>query len=112
MRFAGSRKIRHKFNAKRVKFEHENFDSTLEFQFKLHLDLLIKTGEVLFYLRQVPLRLPGGTKYIADFLVFYVNDDVKFIDVKGVETDTFKIKKREIEAIYPFEIEIIKKGEF
>lgn len=60
----------------------------------------------------MPLRLPGGTKYVVDFVVFYDDGTIKFVDTKGVETDTFKIKKREIEAIYPFEIEVVRKGDF
>ena len=106
------KRIKHKFNAKKVKVGQEKYDSKLEYAYKLHLDKLIKNGAVLFYLKQTPIHLPGGTKYICDFLVFYTTGEVKFIDVKGMETDVFKIKKREIEAIYPFEIEIIKKGDF
>ena len=105
-------KIKHKFNAKKVIDNGENFSSKLEFSYKQHLDIQKKSGIILFYLTQVPIRLPGRTKYIVDFLVFYKDGNVRFLDTKGVETDTFRIKKREIEAIYPFEIEIIKKGDF
>jgi len=106
------RRIRHKFNATRASDGEKTYSSKLERDYKLHLDLLKKSGEVLFFLEQVPLRLPGGTKYIVDFVVFYKDGDVKFQDAKGMETDVFKIKKREIEAIYPFEIEIIKRNDF
>jgi hypothetical protein len=105
-------KPQHKFSAKQVKHEGENFASKLEFAYKKHLDLMQKAGEVVFYLTQVPIRLPGGTKYVVDFLVFNSDNSVHFIDTKGVETDTFKIKKREIEALYPFEIDIVKRGDF
>ncbi len=104
--------IKHKFKAKPVNHAGEHFRSTLEFNFKQHLDLLQKHGEIIFYLMQVPLRLPGGTKYIVDFLIFWKDGRIAFVDTKGMETETFKIKKREIEAIYPFTIEIIKKGDF
>ena len=107
-----NRKIIHKYRAKSVNHNGEYFSSKLEFAYKQHLDLMQKAGEVVFYLTQVPIRLPGGTKYVVDFLVFNADNSVHFIDTKGVETDTFKIKKREIEALYPFEIEIIKRGDF
>lgn len=104
--------FKHKFRAKSVEYDGERFASKLEFRFKQHLDLLIKNGEVIFYLMQVPVRMPGGTKLIVDFQIFYANGCVRFIDTKGIETDSFKIKKREVEAIYPFKIEVVKKGDF
>src|ERR1043165_2930450 len=102
----------HKFKAKPVKYENSTFSSKLEFDYFLHLNLLQKGGEIIFFLRQVPLHLPGGTKYVCDFVTFDKMGEVHFIDVKGVETDTFKIKKREIEAVYPFEIKLVKRGDF
>lgn len=105
-------RVVHKYRAVRVEEDGEHFSSKLEHRFKQYLDLLVKSGEVIFYLTQIPVRLPGGTKYVVDFQVFYANGCVRFIDTKGIETDSFKIKKREVEAIYPFKIEIIRKGDF
>src|SRR5271170_3788409 len=93
--------VNHKFKAKPVKHQGERFASKLEFAYKQHLDLLQKSGEVLFYLTQVPVRLPGGTKYVVDFLLFNSDNSVHFVDTKGFQNDTFKLKKREIEALYP-----------
>lgn len=107
-----NRNIKHKFNSKPVSYDGTCFHSKLEFDYFLYLELLKKAGEVVFFLRQVPLHLPGGTKYMCDFVVFFKNGDIKFIDVKGVETDSFKIKKREVEAIYPIIIEVVKRGDF
>ena len=107
-----SKSYTHKFKNKAVLDKGERFASKLEHRYKTYLDLLKTNGDIVFYLTQVPLRLPGGTKYIVDFVVFYSDGNIRFIDTKGMETDTFKIKKREIEAIYPFEIEVIKKGDF
>jgi len=106
------RQIKHKFNNKPVVEDGKRYASKLEFQFKNHLELLKKSGAVLFYLTQVPIHLPGKTKYIVDFMVFFSNSEVKFIDTKGVETPTFRLKKRQVEELYPFEIEIVKKGQF
>jgi hypothetical protein len=102
----------HKFKNKAVTDKGERFASKLEHSYKIYLDRLKHIGKIIFYLTQVPLRLPGGTKYVVDFVVFYDDGEIEFIDTKGVETDTFKIKKREIEAIYPFKIKVVRKGEF
>jgi len=106
------RKLTHKFGAVRQEIDGLKFPSKLERDYYLHLKLLQKLGEVLFFLQQVPIHLPGGTKYVCDFQVFYKNGEVAFIDVKGVETDVFKVKKRLVEATYPFEIQVIKRGDF
>lgn len=102
---------RHKFNAKQVEYDGIKFDSKLEGDFYLHLKLQQQAKQVLFFLRQVPIHLPGGTKLVVDFQVFYADGSCRFIDTKGVETTDFLIKKREAEAIYPFEIEVVKRGD-
>lgn len=107
-----SKPPRHKFNAKTVEYDGINFDSKLEGNYYLHLKQLQKIGDVLFFLRQVPIHLPGGTKLVVDFQVFYSDGSCRFIDTKGVETTDFLIKKREVEALYPFEIEVVKRGCF
>lgn len=73
---------------------------------------LKRSGHVLFFLRQVPFHLPGNTKYVCDFQVFNSDGTVCFVDVKGFETTEFKLKKKQVEAIYPITIEIIRKGDF
>lgn len=103
------RKIRHKFSAKPVKTRDGTYQSTAEYDFKLRLDTQKQSGEVLFYLEQSPIRLPGKTRYIVDFIVFYANGEVRFIDVKGRETPQFIQKKRQVEELYPIEIVKIRK---
>ena len=103
-------RARHKFGAKRTEADGIRFDSKLEAKYYAILKILRdNTKEVLFFLRQVPLHLPGGTKLVIDFQVFWADGTVTFEDVKGMETDAFKIKKREVEAQYPIEIKIITK---
>lgn len=105
-------KTRHKFNAKKVNDNGQTFASKLEYQYYLFLLQEIQRGVVVFFLRQTPFHLPGGVKYIADYLVFYADGTCRVVDVKGVETDTFKMKKKLVESLYPIEIDIIKRGEF
>ncbi len=106
------RKFGHKFKAKPVTEDGNRFASTLEWSYFKHLEFLQRSGIVLFFLKQVPFHLPGGVKYIVDYQVFFTDGSVKFIDVKGVLTDTFILKKKMVEDLYPVEIEIVKKGDF
>lgn len=101
---------RHKFRARAVVQDGIRFPSMLEGRHYDHLKYLQSTGEVLFFLRQVPFHLPGGTKLVVDFQVFWADGTVSFQDTKGHLTKEFKIKKREVEHHYPIEIEIITKA--
>lgn len=102
----------HKFKCKPVNDDGQKFHSTLEWKYFNHLKLLQKNGDVVFFLRQVPFHMPGGNKYYSDFQVFYSNGEIEFVDVKGIITQEFKIKKNVVEAVYPVEIKIVKRGEF
>jgi hypothetical protein len=85
------------------------FPSKKEGAYYLSLKERVKSGEVLFFLMQSPFHLPGGIKYIVDFVEFHSDGTVHFVDVKGYETDKFKLKKRLVEGTYPIEIEVVKK---
>lgn len=98
---------RHKFNAKAVVTDGVRRASKKEARYAAQLEQRKKAGEIVFWLEQVPVRLPGGTKLVVDFLEFHADGTCRFVDTKGVLTDAFKIKKREVEALYPFEIEIV-----
>ena len=101
------RKRVNKYNATATTVDGIRFDSKREAKLYCDLKLQRDAGEVLFFLRQVPFHLPGGTVYRADFMVFYSDGTSKVLDAKGRETKEFKVKKREVEAIYPVEIELI-----
>lgn len=96
---------RHKFNAKDCWHDGMRFDSKLEGAYYRDLKLRQKTGEVIFFLRQVPFHLPGGVVYRVDFQEFHTDGSVHFIDVKGHKTESYKAKKRMVESSYPVEIE-------
>jgi hypothetical protein len=97
-------RIRHKFKAKPQKVDGIHFASKKEAAYYHYLNKIVENGEVLFFLRQVPLHLPGGVKYVCDFVVFWENGEVTFEDVKGFRTEVYKIKKKMIESRYPIEI--------
>lgn len=84
------------------------FASKAEARYYRELCLAQQAGTVLMFLLQVPIRLPGGTKYVCDFVVFYSDGEVRWIDVKGRETDMFKLKKKQVEDLYPIKIEVVR----
>lgn len=99
---------RHKYKAKPSHEDGIRFDSKLERNYYNYLKKRQSQGFIIFFLRQVPIHLPGNTKYVCDFVEFHEDGTCHFVDCKGVETQTFKLKKRQVEELYPIEIEILK----
>jgi len=96
--------IQHKFKNKIVERNGIKFRSAKEARYYDTLEIEKRAGIVLFFLMQVPFHLPGNTKYVVDFQVFYTNGTVRFIDVKGFRTRQYITKKKQVEALYPVEI--------
>lgn len=96
--------LKHKFRAKATETDGIKFSSQKEAKRYSNLKTLQTVGEVVFFLRQVPFYLPGGVKYICDFLIFWTNGTVTIEDVKGFKTESYKAKKKMVEALYPIEI--------
>jgi len=99
--------LKHKFKAIQTECDGIKFPSKKEANYYKQLKLLQKAGDVVFFLRQVPLHLPGNTKYVVDFIEFRRDGTVHFVDVKGVKTEMFIMKKKQVEQLYPIEIEVI-----
>lgn len=51
-------------------------------------------GDVLAWVEQVPIKLPGGIKYVVDFVVFKRDGSWELVEVKGKATDVWKLKMR------------------
>lgn len=96
--------VRHKFNAVRTEVDGVKFASKKEAKYYEGLLLAQRAGDLLFFLRQAPFHLPGGVRYVIDFMEFWRNGDVRFVDVKGFKTASYKAKRRMVEATYPIKI--------
>lgn len=100
---------KHKFKAKACEYNGIKFPSLLERDAYMVIERLKKAGRIVMFLRQVPFHLPGEVTYRVDFQVFWDDGTVSFIDAKGVETKEFILKKKQVEDLYPVEIEIWKR---
>ena len=92
------------------------FSSKAEAKRYSELKLLQASGQVRWFIRQPRFDLPDGITYVADFLVVWAADELSFEpgqvtveDVKGVETDVFKLKRKLFEAKFG-ELTLITKG--
>jgi len=80
------------------------------------LKLLQTSGQVRWFIRQPRFDLGNDIVYVADFLVVWNADETTFSDtqvtvedVKGVETDVFRLKRKLFESRYGH-LTIINKG--
>ncbi|KAF1366765.1 DUF1064 domain-containing protein [Yokenella regensburgei] len=93
-----------KYGNKKTVIDDITFDSKKEADYYCELKLLKKAGRVRTFLMQVPFHLPGGVVYKADFMVFYDDGLVDVVDTKGVRTQVYILKKKQVEALYPVTI--------
>lgn len=107
----GKKKV-NKYGNKKTEYNGQTFDSRKEAQYARELDLLSKaqndTQRVVKYETQVryPLEV-NGTKiatYVLDFKVEYADGRVEFVDVKGMRTGVYKLKKKLMLACHGIEI--------
>ena len=93
-----------KYGAKKVTIDGITFDSKAEGRYYQHLLGLMESGVVESFEMQKPYTLldkfphpkTGKTiraiKYVPDFEVIYTNGRVEVVDVKGMQTDVFRMK--------------------
>lgn len=108
---------KNKYNNKKVTVDGIKFDSKQESEFYLHLKELKENGEVLDFTLQPVFLLQEAfhkrgllfrkIEYKADFHVYLPDGSDYVVDVKGMETADFKIKKKMFEKRYPQELKLI-----
>lgn len=103
---------KHKFNAKSCESDEIKFSSKAERSYYHKLKFLQQTGEVIFFLMQVPFRLPGQIVYRLDFMEFWapIGDEpgnIIFTEVKGYMNPLAKLKISQCEELYNIHINIV-----
>ena len=89
-----------------VKQEYDGFryDSGFEAAYAQELDLLIKAKQIKSYDKQVNLDLIVNNyvvcQYRIDFIVCHNDDSLEYLELKGMATDTWKLKWKLFCALY------------
>jgi hypothetical protein len=106
-----------KYKSKKVEIDGHVFDSKIEARYYEQLKWLQENNQILFfrlqprYLLQEAFRKNGKTfrkiEYIADFEVHHLDGSIEVIDVKGMETEAFKIKRKLFEKKYPHKLSLV-----
>lgn len=103
-----------KYGAKKTVVDGITFDSKAEARYYVQLKQREKDGEVGGVELQRPFVVLGPkgeliTTYKADFAFWdFKEDRFRVIDVKGVETAVFRLKKKLVKAFLGIDAEVVK----
>jgi len=96
---------RSKYNNKTSVYNGYPYDSAKEANYAKDLDLLILAKEIKGYSRQKKISLDVNGQHIAnyymDFEVEENDGSISWHEVKGFETDVWKLKWKLAKALYP-----------
>ena len=100
------RSPRHKFRAVPSESDGIWFGSKKERAYYQQLKLRVQSGEVLFFTRQTGFDLPGKVRHFLDFVEYWADGTVHFVEVKGRDLPMGRLKRKQVETIYPITIEV------
>lgn len=93
-----------KYGAKKTSIDGYTFDSQKEADQYEDYKRLLKAGEIRGFCIQPTFILAPNLKYKADFIVFYNDGTSEIIDVKGMKTKEYIIKKKVFEDKFNLKI--------
>lgn len=111
-----------KYNAQKTTYKGRRYDSKLEAKVAMLLDQRMQNGEFVEIIPQYRIKLyvylPDNKRadlftYICDFRCERPDGSYLLVEAKGMETETFKIKKRILDLVWlpehlNYDYEIIK----
>ena len=99
---------RSKYGNRRVEVDGIKFDSQHEATIYQELMLRVRAGELKAVLRQVSFDLPGGSRYVADFVTIAPDMHVEGVyDAKSPATKANRVyinKRKQMKACWGIEI--------
>lgn len=96
-----------KYGNCKTELDGRKFDSRHEAEVYRQLSLAAKAGDYCAVLCQVPFHLPGGVKYIADFVTLELDGSFTVWDAKSSATardKVYRLKKRQMRECLHIEI--------
>lgn len=98
---------RQKYGNRKVTVDGKRFDSKHEAEVFAALMLRVRAGELKCVARQVSFDLPGGIRYVADFVTIDAEDRAEVIDAKSEATRKNRVyinKKKQMASEWGIEI--------
>lgn len=97
MRYPKSRGTKNKYNAVKQTYKGYSYHSQAESRYAMYLDSLLKKKEIKGWQKQKKIELYGENKskicnYYIDFVVEHNDGKTEYVEVKGMETATWRLK--------------------
>lgn len=94
-----------KYGSRRTLYGGIEYHSKKEADYAAELDLRIRAGDIKRWGRQVPIPLEvEGVRvalYLMDFEIWHLNGSIEWVEVKGYQTDLWKLKWKMLQAMLP-----------
>ncbi|MRG86986.1 DUF1064 domain-containing protein [Salinibacillus xinjiangensis] len=110
-------KRRNKYGNHKIKVDGHTFDSKKEAQFYQELIYRKRVGEIKGFTLQPRYELLEGFKkqnktyrkmeYVADFEIEHLDGSIEVVDIKGHETEGFKLKRKLFDYKYPLKLSVL-----
>lgn len=95
-----------KYGNTRSSFQGIIYHSKAEAGFAEELELRRKANDILSWERQIPIELRVNDrlicKYYCDFLIHHKGGEKELVEVKGMETEVYRLKRKLLEATFLF----------
>ena len=104
----GGEKRRSKYGNRKTTYDGRTFDSAHEAEIYRQLELRVRAGELRGVACQVAFILPGGVKYVADFVTLNTDGTWSVLDAKSEATSrdkAYRIKRKLMRECLGIEIE-------
>ena len=106
--------------AKKQTYNNYQYDSKFEAGYAVELDLKQKAKEITRWERQVKIPLIVNNfhicNYYIDFIVYYPNGLIEYVECKGYAMEVWKLKWKIFEALYSekpgVKLTVIQQGRF
>lgn len=95
-----------KYHAHSTQYEGITYHSKKEAAYAQELDLRVRGKDIKNWERQIPIELRAGPDnlkictYYVDFLIHHKNGDKELVEIKGFETDLWRMKRKLLEALW------------
>ena len=80
------------------------YDSAAEMRYAQLLDVRTLAGDIIAWWRQIPFQLSVAgvpiCKIVADFKILHNDKSTEIVEVKGVQTSVYRLKRKIFEAQY------------
>ena len=87
---------KNKYNAQTCVYDGHTYHSRAEARYATELDLRVKAGELDHWERQKRIALEAYgchiCNYYIDFILYYADGRKEYVEIKGLETATWKLK--------------------